>query len=205
MKRLLVLEIPGLTRGMIERHAPALRALGASGSVAGVDPVLPAVTMPTHASVITGASPAQHGVVANGWFHRKHNEVMFWRQSEALVEGEAIWDAAKKRDANFTSFKHFWWPGMASTADCYVNVRPAYFADGKKEPDVYANLPGLSDELQEKFGTFPLFKFWGPAASIESTKWIAETAKYVIEKRQPTLSMVYLPHLDYKQQTHGPP
>ena len=204
MKRLLVLDIPGLSRGMVEQHAPALRALGVRGAMTGIDPVLPAVTMPAQASVYTGVPPADHGVVANGWFHRNHNEVMFWRQSEGLVEAEPVWEAAKARDRNFTCFKHFWWPGMASSADRYVNVRPAYFADGRKAPDIYANAPGLARELQDKFGVFPLFKFWGPMTSIESTHWIAETAKYLMVKEQPTLSMVYLPHLDYKQQSHGP-
>lgn len=204
MNRLMVMEIPGLTRDMVERHAPALRALSKRGCSAGIVPILPAVTMPAHASVTTGLTPAEHGVVANGWFHREHNEVMFWRQSEGLVRGEPVWEAAKKRDPNFTCLKHFWWPGMASSADRYVNVRPAYFADGRKGSDVYVNAPGMSRELQDKFGVFPLFNFWGPATSIKSTQWIVDTAKYLIDQEQPTLSMVYLPHLDYKQQSHGP-
>jgi predicted AlkP superfamily pyrophosphatase or phosphodiesterase len=204
MKPLLVLEIPGLTGEMVKAHAPRLNALAEAGGMSGIDPVLPAVTMPAHASILTGLPPGDHGVVANGWFHRAHNEVMFWRQSEKLVQGEAVWDAGKKRDASFTCFKHFWWPGMASTADLYVNVRPVYFADGRKAPDVYANRPGLSVELQEQFGTFPLFNFWGPLTSIKSTRWIADTAMHVMGQELSTLNLVYLPHLDYKQQSHGP-
>ncbi len=58
--------------------------------------------------------------------------------------------------------------------------------------------------LQAELGQFPLFKFWGPAASIDSTKWIAEAAKIIDVQFDPTLSLVYLPHLDYELQKKGP-
>src|SRR5690606_30447382 len=45
---------------------------------------------------------------------------------------------------------------------------------------------------------------WGPGANIASSKWIADAAMYVEEKYSPTLSLVYLPHLDYCQQKFGP-
>jgi hypothetical protein len=58
--------------------------------------------------------------------------------------------------------------------------------------------------LQERFGTFPLFHFWGPKASIESSNWIADAARFVDARYQPTLLLVYLPHLDYALQKLGP-
>ena len=79
-----------------------------------------------------------------------------------------------------------------------------YPADGRKVPDVYTTPPGLRDELQSKLGTFPLFEFWGPRASIRSTQWIAESAKEVDRRFNPTLTLVYLPHLDYNLQRVGP-
>ncbi len=93
---------------------------------------------------------------------------------------------------------------MYSTADFSVTPRPMYPADGRKIPDVYTAPGNLRDELQAKLGTFPLFSFWGPKAAIESTRWIAEAAKHVEEKFSPTLSLVYLPHLDYNLQRVGP-
>ena len=68
---------------------------------------------------------------------------------------------------------------MYSTADFSVTPRPMYPADGRKMPDVYTRPGDLRDELQAKLGTFPLFDFWGPRASIESTRWIADAAKIV--------------------------
>jgi predicted AlkP superfamily pyrophosphatase or phosphodiesterase len=51
---------------------------------------------------------------------------------------------------------------------------------------------------------FPLFNFWGPRADISSTDWIARSAEHIIERSSPTLSLVYLPHLDYDLQRFGP-
>jgi predicted AlkP superfamily pyrophosphatase or phosphodiesterase len=79
-----------------------------------------------------------------------------------------------------------------------------YPADGRKLPDVYTSPPTLRDELQAQLGTFPLFNFWGPRASIESSRWIAESAKYVDRKFAPTLTLIYIPHLDYNLQRVGP-
>jgi predicted AlkP superfamily pyrophosphatase or phosphodiesterase len=203
MRSLVVIELPGFSQRHLE-HAPAIRALSEAGFRASLAPVMPAVTMPAHASLLTGLPPREHGVVANGWYFREHNEVMMWRQSEGLVHGEKVWEAGRKRNSHFRCLKHFWWPGMNSTADLYTNVRPAYHADGRKSPDMYANRPGLARTLQERFGTFPLFHFWGPATNIKSSSWIAESAKFLFDREQPTLSLVYLPHMDYRQQTLGP-
>jgi len=120
------------------------------------------------------------------------------------VGGEKIWEAGKKRNEKFTCLKHFWRYGMASTADYHVIERPAYPVDGRKLPDIYTKPEEMSYELQIDSGMFPLFKFWGPATSIESSQWIARSAMDMVEKFSPTLSLIYLPHLDYRQQVMGP-
>ncbi len=79
-----------------------------------------------------------------------------------------------------------------------------YPADGRKLPDVWTHPSNLRDALQETLGQFPLFKFWGPFANIESSRWITSAAKWVEKRESPTLSLVYLPHLDYVLQKEGP-
>ena len=98
----------------------------------------------------------------------------------------------------------FWWYNMYSSADWSATPRPMYPADGRKIPDHYAFPPELHDELNAKLGTFPLFNFWGPAADITSTKWIADATLHVMATRNPTLTFCYLPHLDYNLQRLGP-
>jgi len=93
---------------------------------------------------------------------------------------------------------------MYSSADVSITPRPMYTADGRKLPDVYTHPAALRDELQQRLGQFPLFKFWGPGAGIESSRWIAHSALHVLEHQRPTLTLVYLPHLDYDLQRFGP-
>jgi predicted AlkP superfamily pyrophosphatase or phosphodiesterase len=130
--------------------------------------------------------------------------VLFWRQSNRLVEREKLWDAARRRDPAFTCAKLFWWYNMYSSADIAVTPRPMYPADGRKLPDIHTNPPELRDELQKRFGQFPLFRFWGPGADIVSSQWIGRSALHVFEQSRPTLTLVYLPHLDYNLQRLGP-
>jgi predicted AlkP superfamily pyrophosphatase or phosphodiesterase len=93
---------------------------------------------------------------------------------------------------------------MYSSADWSATPRPMYPADGRKIPDHYAQPRALHDELDAKLGTFPLFKFWGPLTDISSTDWIARASLHVMETRNPTLTLAYLPHLDYNLQRLGP-
>jgi predicted AlkP superfamily pyrophosphatase or phosphodiesterase len=153
---------------------------------------------------MTGLSPRDHGVVANGWLFRDQMEIFLWRQSNRLVGGEKIWEAAKKRNPAFTCANMFWWYNMASSHDFGATPRPIYKADGRKLPDCYT-VPGqLRDQLTERFGPFPLFQFWGPGTSIVSTRWIADASKFVMAEANPTLTLAYLPHLDYDLQRFGP-
>lgn len=166
--------------------------------------VTPAVTCTAQSSLVTGLAPSQHGIVANGWYFRDLSEVWLWRQSNKLVNGEKIWDRGKQLNSDFTCAKMFWWYNMYATADWSATPRPMYPADGRKIPDHYTFPAELHDELDAKFGQFPLFKFWGPAADITSSKWIADATCHVMQTRNPTLTLTYLPHLDYNLQRLGP-
>ena len=202
-----VILVVGLNRSLIGPHCPRLQAFASKGRVRRLRPDLPAVTCSVQSSMLTGRSPGGpqgHGVVGNGYYHRQLAEIHFWKQSNHLVHGEKVWETAKKRDPSVTCANFFWWFNMYSSVDYSVTPRPVYKADGRKIPDIYTHPYSLRDQLQERFGVFPLFHFWGPASSIRSSQWIADAAMFVSERYKPTLSLVYLPHLDYALQKLGP-
>ena len=209
MQRVAVLNIVGLN-GSLLRHAPNLQRLAGAGGSTRLGPVFPAVTTTVQASMLTGVGPGGtggsggHGIVGNGWYDREACEVRFWQRSNRLVQAEQVWDTARRRDPAFTCANLFWWYNSYSTCDLVVQARPIYKADGRKLPDCYTHPATLRDTLQGRFGTFPLFRFWGPLAGIESTRWIADAALHVMEEHRPTLTLVYLPHLDYGLQKLGP-
>lgn len=197
-----VINVVGLS-GSLLTHAPRIAALGRA---ARLRPVLPAVTCSVQASMLTGTPVEQHGIVGNGWFNHELQEVQFWKQSNKLVAGEKVWEAARRRDPSgeITCANLFWWFNMYSSADVSVTPRPQYRTDGRKIPDVYSQPAALRDRLQAELGPFPLFNFWGPMSNITSSHWIADAAMRVAQWHDPTLTLVYLPHLDYGLQKLGP-
>jgi predicted AlkP superfamily pyrophosphatase or phosphodiesterase len=203
MQKTVVIDIVGLSSSLIGDFTPFLRQYVAKRSLHTITPMLPAVTTSVQSTFVTGKWPSQTGIVSNGWYDREDSEVKFWKQSNKLVHGEKIWDKAKKADPSFTCSKMFWWYNMYSTADYSVTPRPNYLADGRKMPDCYSHPPQLRDYLQKELGEFPLFQFWGPGANIKSTQWIADASILTDNAYNPTLTLIYLPHLDYGLQKFG--
>ncbi|MCW8221299.1 alkaline phosphatase family protein, partial [Streptomyces griseolus] len=160
---LLVLDVVGLTPQLLA-HMPNLRAMASSGAQAPLSTVLPAVTCAAQSTFLTGTTPAEHGIVANGWYFRELGDVLLWRQHNGLVQGDRLWDAARRAHPGYTVANVCWWYAMGADTDWTVTPRPVYYADGRKEPDCYTRPPALHDELTQKLGTFPLFHFWGPGA-----------------------------------------
>jgi predicted AlkP superfamily pyrophosphatase or phosphodiesterase len=207
MTPLLVLNIVGLTRELLSRfpsRAKNIVTLAGEGRSTLLGTVLPAVTCTVQSTFLTGKMPRDHGVVANGWYFRDLAEVHFWKQSNALVEGDKIWHEAKTRDAGFSSAQLFWWYNMYSSNDVSVTPRPAHLADGSLISLTYTQPPQLAPELDAELGRFPLFKFWGPDAGIGSSEWIEKCTYSVQQRFKPSLTLVYLPHLDYNLQRLGP-
>ena len=203
MRKTVVINIVGLTKRLIGEHTPFINGFLKEGKHAVIVPVLPAVTCTAQSTYLTGKWPSEHGIVGNGWYFKDECEVKFWRQSNKLVEGEKIWEKLKKEDKNFTCANHFWWYNMYSSVDYSITPRPNYLADGRKIPDIYTRPAELRDSLQTELGTFPLFHFWGPKTSIRSSQWIADAAIKTDGLYNPTLSLIYLPHLDYNLQRYG--
>jgi len=200
----LVLDVVGLTPGLVGADTPHLARFRDRGALRPLETILPAVTCSVQSTFVTGRLPREHGIVGNGWYFRDLAQVWLWRQSNHLVSGDKIWDEGKRRDPAFSCAKLFFWYNMYSSADVSVTPRPMYTADGRKIPDVYTEPPDLRRRLTDALGPFPLFRFWGPAADIASTRWIASSAQHVLEEHSPTLTLVYLPHLDYDLQRFGP-
>ncbi len=203
MKKTVVIDVVGLSTSVIGEHTPFIKKYLSEHHLTHIKPVLPAVTTTSQSCYVTGKFPDTHGIVGNGWYDREDNEHKFWKQSNKIVKAEKIWEAAKRQDPNFTCSKMFWWYNMYSSADYSVTPRPQYHADGVKAPDCYTQPADLRDKLQADLGTFPLFSFWGPNANIKSSKWIADASIWVDKAHDPTLSLIYLPHLDYCLQKYG--
>jgi predicted AlkP superfamily pyrophosphatase or phosphodiesterase len=212
VKRVVVINVVGLTESLIGEQTPRIAEFRKRGALAHIAPAFPAVTCTAQSNYLTGALPAQHGIVGNGWHNRELSEVHFWKQSNRVVQASKLWEELKARDPQATAANCFWWYNMYSTVDYSITPRPMYPADGRKFFDIYSWPYSIRTEIKKDLGEFPFFGFWGPAAGVNSpqgkadcvSRWIAESAKWIEKKFSPTLNLVYLPHLDYNLQRHGP-
>ncbi len=216
MKRTAVINVVGLTESLIGEHTPRIAEFARRGALAKIAPAFPAVTCTAQSNYLTGKTPSEHGIVGNGWFNREFAETQFWKQSNHVVGSPKIWDALRTKftdhSSRITTANCFWWFNMFSSVDYSITPRPMYPADGRKFFDVYSWPYSIREEIKKDLGEFPFFGFWGPAAGIKSlkgsadcaTRWIAESAKWIENKYSPTLNLIYLPHLDYNLQRHGP-
>ncbi|MGH0037543.1 MAG: alkaline phosphatase family protein [Myxococcota bacterium] len=190
MSRLCVINVVALTPGLV-RHAPRIAELGSPR--AWRSPV-PAVTSTSQATLLTGLSPAEHGIVANGWLYRDTGEIRFWQQSNRLVEGEKLYEGVE-------TAQMFWWFNQGAPVNWFATPKPHYGADGSKVFDI---IDATGCGLEDRVGKFPFHTFWGPRSGLAGSQWIARASAEVMRQHRPELTLVYLPHLDYDFQRFGP-
>jgi predicted AlkP superfamily pyrophosphatase or phosphodiesterase len=201
---LVLLNAVGLTPRLLP-FAPRLRVLADTGWMRPLREVLPAVTCTAQATLLTGKTASEHGIVGNGWLFRDTMEVRFWQQSNRLIQAEPLYLTARHRaNRPFKIAKLFWWFNQGAAVDISVTPKPYYGADGNKAFGIHGTPAGLTERLEKQLGPFPFPTFWGPMAGLPCAQWIARCAAEVLTSERPDLTLVYLPHLDYDPQRFGP-
>ncbi|MSU77593.1 MAG: alkaline phosphatase family protein [Gemmataceae bacterium] len=209
MQPLVVLNTVGLTSRLLP-FAPRLHALAEAQWHRPLNEILPSVTCSVQASMLTGKLPTEHGIVGNGWLFRDTQEVRFWQQSNRLIQAEPIYVTARReaaaRNKSFSCAKLFWWFNQGAAVDIAVTPKPHYGADGSKAFDIQTYPEAWAARLTGKLGKFPFPTFWGPMAGLPCSQWIGSASAEVLlaDGGPPTLTLVYLPHLDYEPQRIGP-
>lgn len=182
---------------------PNLSAMG-QGGAAALSHSFPAVTWPAQASLLTGKTASEHGVVANGFFWRDSHKVEMWTAWNEVIQQPQIWDLLRQRAPDLKSAAWFPMLSKGCNADYVCMPAPIHQPDGSEDLWCYTKPQEFYGDLLEKFDHFPLKHFWGPLANIKSSQWIADSAIAAAEKFQPDFFYIYLPHLDYAAQKFGP-
>ncbi len=200
---LVFLSIPGLRRRDLA-DMPRMRSLVQANQLRSLSQRFPAVTWPAQATMLTGALPSQHGIVANGIFHREKSAIEMWTAGNEVIERPQIWDHLTSAGRGLTSAA--WFPMLSKRcgADYVCMPAPVHNPDGSESLWCYSKPTELYGELLQRLGQFPLRNFWGPLANITSTQWILDSAELVAERFSPDFFYIYVPHLDYAAQKHGP-
>jgi len=203
MPNVAFLSIPGLREKDIS-SMPRLRKLVSAGEAASLATSFPAVTWPAQANMLTGKLPKDHGVIANGFYWRDEQRVEMWTAWNEKILAPQIWDLLHRHDKSITSAAWFPMLSKGSGADYVCMPAPIHKPDGSEDLWCYTKPQEFYGELLDKFGHFPLQHFWGPLANIKATAWIVDSAIVCAEKFRPNFFYIYLPHLDYAAQSHGP-
>jgi predicted AlkP superfamily pyrophosphatase or phosphodiesterase len=198
-----LLSIPGLRAADLS-SMPRLTALGKGGATLPIAHTFPCVTCPSQATLTTGTTAQQHGVIANGFFWRDRGEVEMWTAWNETIQQPQIWTRLHRHDPALTSAA--WFPLLIKGAEADSICTPAtiHNPDGSESLWCYTKPTELYGELRDALGHFPLMHFWGPLANIKSTQWIVESAIVAARKFRSRFHYVYLPHLDYAAQKFGP-
>jgi predicted AlkP superfamily pyrophosphatase or phosphodiesterase len=178
---------------------PALRRFLREGAYAtGVHGVVPTVTYPSHTTLITGVSPARHGIYANTTFDplRKNSGGWYWYAEDIKVP--TLWDAAA--DAGLVT-ANVQWP-VSVAARITWNL-PQYWRAGTPDDRKLLRLlatPGLLDGLEKDLGPYAD----GIDETLTGDENRAKFAARLIELKHPAFATIYLTALDHEQHASGP-
>ena len=201
MRKVVFLSVPGLRKQDLA-FMPNLSQMVQGGSQSKLTHSFPAVTWPAQSTLLTGKSPSEHGVVANGFYWRDEDDVEMWTAWNDKITSPQIWDRLNERGLKSA----VWFPMLSKgcSADYVCMPAPIHNPDGSESLWCYTKPKEAYGTYLDSLGHFPLKHFWGPLAGIPSTKWIADSAAIAAKEYQPDFFYLYLPHLDYASQKDGP-
>ena len=198
-----LLSIPGLRRKDLGTM-PRLNQIANAGSTAVIEHSLPCMTWPSQSNVLTGKLPNEHGIIANGIYWRDKSQVEMWTSWNEVIEKPQLWDVLKTNDPSIKTMAWFPMLSKGCNADLVCMPAPIHKPDGSEELWCHTKPQEFYGKLLNEMGHFPLQHFWGPLAKIVSTEWIVRSAIRAAKEFQPRFAYLYLPHLDYAAQKHGP-
>ncbi|MBU4270878.1 MAG: alkaline phosphatase family protein [Planctomycetes bacterium] len=202
-KPVILLSVPALREKDVAAM-PKLRELMAGGGIAELTPGFPCVTCPVQANMTTGKGPAEHGVVANGFYHRDKRRVEMWTAPNDFLEQPQIWNLLAHHGRGPSCAVWFPLHGKGCEADYVCTPAPIHNPDGSESLWCYSRPTELYGELRDALGHFPLKNYWGPLAGAPSSEWIVDSALFAARRWQPDFFYIYLQHLDYVAQRSGP-
>ena len=178
---------------------PNLTEIVTQGAVSeGMIGVLPTVTAPSTASIVTGVSPAVHGIPTNFLFDPEHTMTKddSGMEYSDLIHVPTLWTVAHAAGLRTASA---YWPttiGAPIDAD-FPNHAPMF---NERDRRIYAAIstPGLVVEYEKKYGELPV----GVRAFDDHV--VTQMALLLLQSRKPDFLLVYFQDFDHAEHRYGP-
>jgi predicted AlkP superfamily pyrophosphatase or phosphodiesterase len=178
---------------------PNLRAFMRDGAYAdGVRGVLPTLTYPSHTTLLTGASPAAHGIYDNTTFDPLLRNERGWYWYAEDIKVPTLWDAAA---GAHIETGNVYWP-VSVGANITYNL-PQIWRTGTDDDlklQRALSTPGLEQELTRELGRYP----GGMEETVAEDEIRARFAIRLLQKKHPHFFTVYLTGLDTEEHLSGP-
>lgn len=174
---------------------PTLHALMRSGAYAtSMQPVNPTVTWPNHTSMVTGVTPAKHGLIANGQITDQRTgkvpHVAFHADKSALVHVRTVYDEA--HDAGLVTAEMDWVAVENAGIDWSFFEQPLLSSPLIQEMIKAGAL--TADELRD---------FNGKPSQPYRDRLYTRGATFAIAHHHPSLVLLHLLALDGNEHTYG--
>lgn len=203
---LLVISIDGLAAGYLndadkyQLKIPTLRRLIAEGAHAtGVRGVFPTVTYPSHTTLLTGVSPAKHGILENTTFDPQSRNQGGWYWYAEDIHVPTLWDVAAKAGYPVGSVS---WPVTAGARSINYLI-PEYWratTDDDRKLLRVISTPGLIEEIEKQVGPYIIDLNDAVPGDWMRTRY----AEAIIRRKHARFVTVHLAALDHLEHDTGP-
>ena len=203
----LLISIDGLRpRDVIEAEQRGLnlpnlkRFLKEGAHATGVTGVLPTVTYPSHTTLLTGASPARHGVVSNTTFDPTQINQGGWYWYASDIALPTLWSAAADKGLTVANVH---WPVSVGARGVTWNLPQIWRTGHADDAKLLTSLatPGLVAALEQATGE-PYAP--GIDETLAGDENRARFAVKLIERHRPQFMTAYFTALDHEQHLQGP-
>jgi len=184
----------------------------------GVTGVLPTLTYPSHTTILTGVSPAKHGIYSNTTFDPLNQNEQGWYWYTEDIKVPTLWDAAR---AAGLKTANVYWPVSVGTSAIHppidFNLAQIWRADTPDDLKLQRSVstPGLIAELETKAGiagapdvtamdASPGHYPGGEEETVAEDEIRARYAVELLALKHPGLMTVYFTGLDTQEHKTGP-
>jgi predicted AlkP superfamily pyrophosphatase or phosphodiesterase len=204
---LVVISIDGLQPSYVTQadkyglKVPVLRSFMRDGTYAsGVNGVLPTVTYPSHTTLLTGVTPAEHGISTNLAFDPLNTNQEGWNWYATDIKVPTLWSATA--DAKLTSASISWPVTIGETHVTWL--LPEYWrasnADDLKAMRPLARPLGLQESLERELGPY----IDGNTDTIPGDEIRTRFTVQLLKEKHPDFLAVHLIALDETEHEDGP-
>jgi len=185
---------------------PFLRSLMRDGAYArGVNGVWPTVTYPSHTTLLTGLSPAEHGIYNNLEFDPKNTFANAWFWYAQQIRAPTLWQAA--HEAGLSTASIGWPVSVGATAVDFLI--PEYWRVARLtdvDPSdalllaAVSRPEGLLQKMQARVGPYMRGNDPSPPGDEIKTRYALD----ILKNQKPKFMTIHLSSLDEQQHRFGP-